>query len=521
MNKPIKNNKRPGLGASGAAVQIGGPATGLGDDSVAEEIQINPKVIVTVDPVTRIEGHLKIKVKIDKVGGQRQVVDAWSTGTLFRGVEKILENRHPWDAIPITQRICGVCPVSHGMAAVKANDDASGVTIPANARILRNLVLGANFVSSHVLHFYHLAALDYIEGPDMQPWEIGWKSDMRVDPGTTQELINRYLTALAIRRRAHRAGAIFGGRLPAPPAYMPGGFTCAVKSSAITEVDALLDELIPFIQDTWIPDVQLLGSVYDDYFSIGGGPENLLSYGVFDLNAAGSSKLLARGRVENGSTSVQPVDINMITEDVAMSWYHNSTNGLPPATGDTIPQFPKGDAYSWLKAPRYNSQPHEVGPLARMWVNGDYQNGISVMDRHVARALEALKVAQAMKGWLTELQAGQPVHQQHSVPTSATGVGLTEAPRGALGHWLNISDKKIRNYQVVTPTCWNASPRDTNQILGPIEQALIGTPVDKVSEPIGVLRVIHSYDPCLSCAVHVMHADSKDEGVTIRIRGGV
>jgi hydrogenase large subunit len=516
MRKPVKNSKKTGLASLGAATVPQG--TKNDPEGLPAFEKVTPKV-VTVDPVTRIEGHLKVEVKIDKVDGKLQVVDAWSTGTLFRGVEKILENRHPWDSVPITQRICGVCPVSHGMAAVRANDDASGVTIPVNARILRNLVLGSNFVSSHMLHFYHLAALDYIEGPDMQPWEKGWSVDMRVDPATTEELINHYLTALAMRRKAHEAGAIFGGRLPAPPAYMPGGFTCAVKSSAITNMDALLDELIPFIQNTWIPDVQLLGSVYSDYFTVGRGPGNLLAYGVFDLNTSGSSKLLARGRVENGSTSIQSVDINRITEDVTWSWYHDSTNGLPPATGDTVPQFPKGDAYSWLKAPRYNNQPHEVGPLARMWVNGDYQDGISVMDRHVARAFEALKVAQAMKTWLTELQAGQPVHQHHNVPETGSGVGLTEAPRGALGHWLKIKSKKIDHYQVVTPTCWNASPRDTSGVMGPIEQALIGAPVDDMNKPISVLRVIHSFDPCLSCAVHVMRADS-DKGVVIHSRGG-
>jgi len=498
---------------------VSGPKGGVASPAVAPGfVELTPKV-VTVDPVTRIEGHLKIEVKVDHVGGELKVVDAWSTGTLFRGIEQILVNRHPWDAVPITQRVCGVCPVSHGMAAVKTIDAASNVNPPDNGRILRNFVLGANYVASHMLHFYHLALLDFVEGPPMAPWEPGWKSDLRVDGPTSQTFVNHYLTALEMRRKAHEAGAVFGGRLPAPPAYIPGGFTAIPKSADITKVGAYLNELIPFIQNVWIPDIQLLGTYYTDYYNIGQGPANLLAYGVFDEDATGQNKLLRRGRVENGSTSVQPVDVNAITEDVTWSWYAGSTNGLPPATGQTSPKYPKGNAYSWLKSPRYSGKPYEVGPLARMWVNGDYRNGISVMDRHMARALEALKVAQAMQTWIGQIAIGQPVYTNHKVPETGSGYGLTEAPRGALGHWLDISSKKISRYQIVTPTCWNASPRDAGGVQGPIEQALMGTPVASFKEPVGLLRVVHSFDPCLSCAVHVMRPDDKAR-VVVRSRFG-
>ena len=479
-------------------------------------VVVKPKV-VTVDPVTRIEGHLKIEVKLASVRGQRQVVDAWSTGTLFRGVEMILVNRDPWDAIPITQRICGVCPVSHSDAAVRALDNATPVTPTNNGRILRNLVLGSNFVASHILHFYHLAALDYIDGPEMAPWEPCWSTDKRVDPATTQTLVEHYVTALDMRRKAHEMGAIFGGRMPAPPTYVPGGFTSNPSAARIAAFNGYLDELIPFIQDVYIPDVQAVGSIYDDYFDIGRGPTNLLAYGVFDLNSSGTNKLLARGRVEGGSQTVLPVDANAIAEDVYWSWYNDDTNGLPPSEGSTVPQHPKQDAYSWLKAPRYAGLPCEVGPLARMWVNGDYRGGISVMDRHVARALETLKVAEAMRTWLTQLQIGQSVFANNLPPTTGTGVGLTEAPRGALGHWVRIAAGRISRYQVVTPTCWNASPRDAADVPGPIEQALIGTPVQNFDEPVELMRVIHSFDPCLSCAVHMLDVD-KGAGVVIRNR---
>jgi hydrogenase large subunit len=442
-------------------------------------------------------------VTVDTIQGFQQVVDAKATGTLFRGFESILANRDPRDAQHITQRICGVCPVSHGMAAVMTLDRAARVTPPNNGRIMRNLVLGANYVQSHILHFYHLAAQDFIDGPNMAPWQPSWAVDKRIDPATTQVLVDHYVEALEMRRKAHEMGALFGGRLPHPPTFIPGGITTTPRAERKAQFLAYLDELIPFIQNVYLPDVEALGTIYSDYLEIGRGCGNLLAFGVFDLDAAGNTKLLSRGRVVNGSVSVQGVDLAAITEQVTHSWYADSTNNLNPAAGATSPVYPKSGAYSWLKSPRYRNAPYEVGPLARMWVNGDYRNGISVMDRHKARALECLKVAQAMRGWVNQL-SGTTACTTWSAPVSATAVGLTEAPRGALGHWMSIANRKISKYQVITPTCWNASPMDTAGVRGPMEQALIGTPVQDPDQPVEVVRVIHSFDPCLSCAVHVM-----------------
>jgi hydrogenase large subunit len=460
--------------------------------------------IKIIDPVTRLEGHLKIEVTIDTTNGVQQVVEARATGTLFRGFEQILVGRHPWDAQHFTQRICGVCPVSHGMAAVSALDAASGVNPPANGRIMRNLVLGSNFVQSHILHFYHLAVQDYIDGPNMPPWQPSWGVDKRFNDATTSTLVSHYVTALDMRRKAHEMAATFGGRLPNPPAYIPGGFTTTVRPERITKFQSYLNELIPFIRDIYVQDAEALASVYADYSSIGRGTGNLLAYGVFDLDPSGANKLLKRGRIVSGSSTVAAVDLNAITEQVTHSWYADSTNNLKPSSGSTVPQYPKTNAYSWLKAPRYGGAAYEVGPLARMRINGDYTGGISVMDRHLARADEALKVAQAMFTWVGQLKAGQAVYTPSTIPTSAASYGLTEAPRGALGHWLKIAGGKIASYQVVTPTCWNASPQDSSGHRGPIEEALIGTPVSDINQPVEVLRVIHSFDPCLSCAVHVM-----------------
>jgi hydrogenase large subunit len=495
--------------------------------------------ITTIDPVTRLEGHLKIQVTVDMVKGVQQVIDAKATGTLFRGFENILLNRHPFDAQHITQRICGVCPVSHGMAAVMALDAVCGVTAPTNARIMRNLVLGANLVDSHILHFYHLSAPDFLDGPNMPPWQPSWRVDKRFNTDQTNALVNNYVTALNMRRLAHEAGAIFGGRLPHPPTFIAGGFTTRPTSAGITKFKGLMGQVVDFIQNTFIPDAQTLAATYADYRQIGQGHRNLLAYGCFDLNSSGSSRLLQRGQVVDGSTAVQAVNLQSISENMTYSWYRTPLSVVPlddmmlsipvsqnPAVGVTNPVDPaaKTKAYSWLKAPRYNGLPYETGPLARMWVNGDYQAGISVMDRHLARAAEALKVAQAMLTWVDQINLSGRVSVSANIPTSTTipstnpnvppvttsfsAIGLTEAPRGALGHWLQVTDGKISRYQIVTPTCWNASPRDNRGRRGPMEEALIGTPVQDLQQPVEVVRVIHSFDPCLSCAVHVMRPEA-------------
>jgi hydrogenase large subunit len=459
---------------------------------------------IVMDPITRLEGHLKIEISVDTVNGAQQVVDAWASGTMYRGFENLLTNRDPFDAPHFTQRICGVCPVAHSLASVSALDKAYAVSVPNNARIMRNLVLGSNFVQSHILHFYHLSAPDYIDGPDMPPWQPSWKADKRIDPTTTDLLVSHYVTALDMRRKAHEMGAIFGGRMPDPPAYLAGGFTTVPKAEMKTKFKTYLNELIGFIQDVYLPDVKALAAVYSDYGAIGVGRRNLLSFGVFDLETTGRTKLFKRGRVIGAQGSPQNLDTNAISEEVTYGWYADNTNHLNPAQGETVPQFPKNEAYSWLKAPRYLNEAYEVGPLARMWVNGDYRKGVSVMDRHLARAQETLKVAQAMSTWVEQLTPGQTAYKSFKRLSNSKGIGLTEAPRGAIGHWLEISAGKLAHYQILTPTCWNASPRDGAGVHGPMEEALIGTPVKDTKEPVEVLRVIHSFDPCLSCAVHII-----------------
>jgi hydrogenase large subunit len=458
---------------------------------------------MVIDPVTRIEGHLKIEVTADVVNGRQQVVEARATGTLFRGFETILRGRDPFDAPDITARICGVCPTPHNQAAVAALDAVMGIHVPDNARLLRNLVLAADFLHSHILHFYQLAALDYMVAPGMAPWQPAWSADIRFDDTTSQTLLNHYVTALDMRRKAHEMGAVFGGRLPHTPAFIGGGFTGAPTAAQIQQFRSYSAEILTFIRDVYLPDVDAVARTYSDYFQIGGGPKNLLAFGVFEENPEGTVQLLRRGRREAGSTAPKPVDVKSIAEDVTASWY-SDRSGLNPASGTTTPVYPKKGGYSWLKSPRYGGKVYEVGPLARMAVNGDYFGGVSVMDRHAARAEEALKIASAIDGWLDQLVPSGPVFVDNGMPSRGSGIGLTEAPRGALGHWLSVADNRISRYQIVTPTCWNASPRDARAVPGALEQALVGTPVGDTDQPIEVLRVIHSFDPCLSCAVHVM-----------------
>ena len=471
-----------------------------------------PVITAAIDPITRIEGHLKVEVKVDTVNGVQQVVDAFSMGTLFRGFEKLIEGRDPRDATLITSRICGVCPTSHAHTAALALDSAYGVAgdTPNRtaARLLRNLVHGACYLESAILHFYLLSLPDFIPALPMAPWTPGWDVGRRFDSATLNRFTGHFVEAITQRRNCHEMGAIYGGKLPHTPGFIMGGFTAVSSGDDKTLFDQYLEPLISWIQSTYIPDTELLASLWSEYLHLGQGHGNLLAFGVFEEdNSPSPALLLRRGRIANGSPTVRAVDTADITEQVKYSWYADTDGNQPIAQSDTNAQYPKGAAYSWLKAPRYDGLPYEVGPLARMTVNGDYTNGISALDRHAARAREALKIALAMRRWLADLRTYQSAYTDRPNPGNASAEGLSEAPRGALGHWLQVTNSKIGKYQVVTPTCWNLSPKDDAGQRGPLEQALIGVPVANVDKPIEVLRIVHSYDPCLDCATHVTRAE--------------
>lgn len=453
---------------------------------------------ITIDPATRLEGHLKVKVDYDA----GKVSSANSSGMMFRGFENLLVGKDPRDAVVITQRICGVCPISHANVACLALEAASGFRVTGNGRIIRNLILGANFVQSHILHFYHLALPSYIRTPALPPLQPQYTADLRFSDADNDRLVQHYIQAFAMRRQAHEMATVFGGKMPHTAAFEFGGVTVTPNADKVTRFRTYLDTLISFVDNVLLPDVDLLANVYSDYYNIGRGYGNLLAFGVFDLEGTNAGKLLKRGRVVNGATTVQTVLPATILEQAKYSWYNDSSAGLNPSQGVTQPNPDKAGAYSWLKAPRYEGAAYETGALARMWVNGDYRRGISVMDRHQARAREASKIAHAMRTWLGQLNLTAPAFTVKAVPAATSGIGLGEAPRGALGHWLKVNNGTIASYQILTPTCWNCSPRDNDGKSGPLEKALEGVPVKDANQPIEVLRVIQSFDPCLSCAVH-------------------
>lgn len=494
---------------------------------------------IVIDPVTRIEGHLKIEVSVEK----GQVIDAKSSGMLYRGIESILQGRDPRDAQMLTERICGVCPTSHSLAAALNLDSAFGISdkIPDNGRIMRNLILGAAHIADHILHFYHLAALDYIditkvagyEGSDtvlsslrnfaergaLGPFLPRYEGDYRLPDEITLSVISHYVEALNMRRKAQQMLSIFGGKLPHNTSVVPGGVTMVPTTDKIISFMWRLNELRDFIKGVYLPDVVALAHAYGDYFEIGKGCGNLLSYGSYDLDGKVSDLTKRERLFKQGTVSkdldFKELDIAQISENVKYSWYEKGSGG-------TEPKFGKEGAYSWIKAPRYGGRVYEVGPLARVMTNyvsndpgikglvdsilsmlkAEPQNLFSVLGRHIARAVETQYVANSMQDWLLHLKPGESSYVEYTIPDESTGVGLIEAARGALGHWIEIRDKKIAQYQCVVPSTWNLSPRDDGGQQGPVEQALIGTKIKDESNPFEVVRIVRSFDPCIACAAH-------------------
>jgi hydrogenase large subunit len=480
------------------------------------------KTKIAIDPMTRIEGHLKIEAVVD----DKKVVEAKTEGTLYRGFEQILVGRNPLDAVQITQRFCGVCPTPHAIASSQALENAFGIMPPANGRIIRNIMQAANYIQSHILHFYHLASLDYFRGPDVPPFIPRYEADYRVPSTVHDALVQHYIQAYQIRLKAHELCAIWSGKMPHMASIVPGGVTIRPRIDNITTSLWRLKELREFIDNVYIPDVITIAQVYRDYLQIGAGCKRFLSFGLFDLDSEPDvtkrKRFLPMGRMENGT--IEPVDPSKITEDVKSSWY-DSPSHMHPSKGDTVPNPAKAGAYSWLKAPRYDAKVYEVGPLARIAmlyhaktnpnaitliddVLKQFQLGpealYSVMGRHLARALECKLVADQLEGMIMQVKLEEPVCADHKIPDSAQGMGLWCAARGALGHWVEIQHGKISRYQAVVPTTWNASPKDDKAQPGPMEQALIGVTVEDTENPFVLARVVRSFDPCIACAIHIL-----------------
>jgi len=554
---------------------------------------------LVIDPITRIEGHLRIEVEVrDGV-----VTDAWSTGTMFRGLELILKGRDPRDAWVFAQRACGVCTTVHALASVRAVENALGLRIPPNARIIRNLIAGIQAVQDHVIHFYHLHALDWVDIVSALGADPGKTSDLaqsisawplssrvyfagvrdrlkayvdsgqlgpfanaywghpayRLPPEANLMAVAHYLEALDWQRDVIKIQGLLGGKNPHPQTYVVGGMAMGVDPNSptaltarrLSEITELVGKAQDFVEQVYVPDVLAVAESYKDWAGIGAGIGNYLSYGDFPEGAPDDPRTfyLPQGRILGRDLSkVLPVDQGSVAEFVTHSWYTYDGDDGPrhPWQGQTKPGYtgPKppftslegSDKYSWLKAPRYEGQPMEVGPLARMLVayasgHADVRKAVdealgalgvgpealfSTLGRVAARAIETSLMAARLTTWQQELtnnlQTGDLAiadtsrWDPASWPAHAEGWGFVEAPRGSLGHWVVIDNGAITSYQMVVPTTWNGSPRDAAGHRGAWEEALVGTPLADLEQPVEILRTVHSFDPCLACAVHVHDA---------------
>lgn len=509
---------------------------------------------ITVDPVTRIEGHLKIDVEIEN----GKVKDAWSSGTMARGFEALLTGKDPRDASYITSRFCGVCFSVHQLCSARALDAAFGAKVPWGGELIRNLVMGAQYLYDHVLHFYHLSALDYIDimavanyqGKDRDLLAVKDKivglvkandtypltpryepDDFTVkDPDMVITAVKHYLDALKMHAKARNMGAIWGGRTPHYQNIVVGGVTSYPDINQLERFRTMLDEQAKFISEVYIPDVLAFGTgpLWPlATMGVGGGHYNYMSYGDFRKDAGGKELVFPAGVImglDPAKIRVDQVDPEKITESVKFAWYKEN-KPVHPYKGEQVFNLDKKGAYSFVKAPRYNGKPVEVGPLARMIIakNPDVIGLVlkgakpGAVARHAARAVETRLVVDACYHWLDQLlsEMTKPGFKIHDTghwdpPESGMGAGFSEPPRGALGHWIRVRDKKVENYQAVVPSTWNASPRCENGLRGQYEEALIGAPVPDPKNPVNVVRIIRSFDPCLACAVHVIDPQTNE-----------
>ena len=560
---------------------------------------------VVVDPITRIEGHLRIEAVIE--GGK--ITDAYSSGTMVRGFEKILKDRDPRDAWAFVERACGVCTTVHALASVRAVEDALKISVPKNAELIRNLMFCTQYVQDHVVHFYHLHALDWVDvvsALKANPAEVSKLAQTlsnwpKSSPAYFTDLQNRlksfvesgqlgifangywghpayklppevnllavahYLEALEWQKEIVKIHTIFGGKNPHPN-YLVGGVPCsinleevnAINTERLNHVGQLIKDAITFVEQVYLPDLLAIAGFYKDWAAIGSGLKNYLAYG--DLPTKGyafpDSYKFPRGAILNRNLN-EVFDVNgreteEIKEYISHSWYQYSVGdgkGLHPWQGETEFNFtgPKPPfeqlnvegKYSWLKTPRWKDNAMEVGPLARLLVA--FAKGstevkevvtealqklavpiealFSTLGRTAARGLETKLVVHWMKGFYDDLianiKAGDVTTftrerwEPSTWPETCEGVGMSEAPRGALAHWIRIKERKIDNYQLVVPSTWNASPRDAKGQRSAYEESLIGTPVANSEQPVEILRTIHSFDPCLACAVHLYDPEGK------------
>lgn len=435
---------------------------------------------------------------------QGQVKDAWLGGTMFRGFELMLEKRTPMDIILFSQRICGICATAHSIAAVLGIEQAYRLKPLPAGELIRNIIFAADILQNHLRHFYLLTLPDYVKGPNRPPFTPVLTTDYRIPKQLNDEMMDHYWKGAEMAAYAHQILAIFGAKAPHQQTIYPLGVSTPIDAEKIIMARSIVDKITTFVEHFMLRDAETIGKYYADYFNIGVGYGNLMSFGMFPQGATGK-RVIAGGFVEGGSKEVKQVDLSLIKEDISHALYEDQEITRHPKDGKTNAVTEKENAYSWVKAPRYGGKPFEGGPLAREWINGEYQRGISAMDRIIARCLEAHRICRLLDEWLSLVQPDQPTIAPYEEPPEGEGVGLTDAMRGCLGHWIKFKNGRSTHFQVITPTAWNFSPRDARGQRGPVEQALIGTPVENNEDLIEVGRVVRSYDPCFSCAIHLIN----------------
>jgi hydrogenase large subunit len=556
--------------------------------------------MITIDPITRIEGHLRIDVEVDR----GKVTNSWSSGQMWRGIEKILEGRDPRDAWIFTQRICGVCTTVHAIASVRAVENALDIEIPLNAQLIRNLLISAHCLHDHIVHFYHLSALDWVDvvsatkgnpkaasalAESLSPWphnserELAAVKDklisfvgkgqlgiftngywghpaMKLSPEVNLLAVSHYLQALEAQRKANQAVAILGSKTPNIQNLAVGGVANAINldneatlnMQKLFMIKDLLDEVRTFVEQVYLPDVAAIGAMYAPWLGYGAGVTNYLAVPDLPTDTKGTQFDLPGGTIMNKDLgSVKPItSFNdeyfraNVTEGIAHSWYEGDWD-RHPWEEDTVPAYSELDhdgKYSWVKSPRFEGKPMQVGPLAQVLVGyasgheltQKYANAVlqkagqiagaklgpdvlhSTIGRHAARAIRAAMIAEtATSHWqrlVENIGSGDTeIFTPWEYPKGERqGFGFHEAPRGVLSHWVVIEDGKIKNYQCVVPSTWNAGPRDAAGNVGPYEASLMGNPVENPDQPLEVLRTIHSFDPCLACAIHTLDPEGRE-----------